>query len=64
LSRNSYAPDYDASYDRLLAMAESSGIGRIVIRATNFLGIDNSYLLGALKARPRRLRGVPSRASG
>jgi predicted TIM-barrel fold metal-dependent hydrolase len=36
LSRNSYAPDYDASYDRLLAMAESNGIGRVVIVQRTF----------------------------
>jgi predicted TIM-barrel fold metal-dependent hydrolase len=54
-----YAPDYDASYDRLLAMAESNGIGRVVIAQPSFLGYDNSYLLGALKAKPGRLRGVP-----
>jgi predicted TIM-barrel fold metal-dependent hydrolase len=54
-----YAPDYDASYDRLLAMAERNGMGRVVIAQPSFLGHDNSYLLGALKARPGRLRGVP-----
>jgi predicted TIM-barrel fold metal-dependent hydrolase len=54
-----YAPDYDASYDRLLAMAESNGIGRVVIAQPSFLGFDNSYLLGALRAKPGRLRGEP-----
>jgi predicted TIM-barrel fold metal-dependent hydrolase len=54
-----YAPDYDASYDRLLATAERNGIGRVVISQPSFLGYDNSYLLSALKARPQQLRGVP-----
>jgi len=31
-----YSPDYDASYDRLLAMAESNGIARVVIAQPEF----------------------------
>jgi predicted TIM-barrel fold metal-dependent hydrolase len=54
-----YVPDYDASYQELLAIAESNGVSRIVIEQPSFLGFDNSYLLGALKARPERFRGVP-----
>ena len=54
-----YVPDYDASYDRLLGMADANGVGRVVIAQPSFLGYDNSYLLGALKAHPDRLRGVP-----
>ena len=59
-----YAPDYDASYDRLLALAEANGIGRVVITQPSFLGHDNSYLFEALRARPDRLRGVPWIAPG
>ena len=59
-----YAPDYDASYDRLLALAETNGIGRVVITQPSFLGYDNSYLFEALRARPDRLRGVPWIAPG
>ncbi len=54
-----YAPDYDASYQRLLATADHNGIGRVVIAQPSFLGYDNSYLLRALAAQPDRLRGVP-----
>lgn len=54
-----YVPDYDASYQRLLATADRNGIGRVVIAQPSFLGYDNSYLLGALAAQPHRLRGVP-----
>ncbi len=54
-----YVPDYDASYQELLAIADGNGIGRIVIEQPSFLGFDNSYLLGALKAQPERFRGVP-----
>ena len=59
-----YAPDYDASYDRLLALAEANGIGRVVITQPSFLGFDKSYLFSALRARPDRLRGVPWIAPG
>ena len=54
-----YVPDYDASDATLLATAERNGVGRVVISQPSFLGFDNSYLLGALKAHPDRLRGVP-----
>ncbi|TDH64065.1 hypothetical protein E2C06_04400 [Dankookia rubra] len=59
-----YAPDYDASYDRLLALAGANGIGRAVITQPSFLGHNNSYLFEALRARPDRLRGVPWIAPG
>jgi predicted TIM-barrel fold metal-dependent hydrolase len=54
-----YKPDYDASYDRLLGMADANGVGKVVIAQPSFLGHDNSYLFSALKAHPDRLRGVP-----
>src|SRR5258708_15293735 len=53
-----YAPDYDASWEALLALATRNGVGRAVILQPSFLGFDNSYLLGALRARPGRLRCV------
>jgi predicted TIM-barrel fold metal-dependent hydrolase len=54
-----YAPDYDASWETLLALAADNAVGRAVILQPSFLGFDNSYLLGALRARPERFRGVP-----
>ena len=54
-----YAPDYDASWQTLLALAEKNAVGRAVILQPSFLGYDNSYLFSALKAEPGRLRGVP-----
>ena len=54
-----YAPDYDASWQTLLALAEKNGAGRAVILQPSFLGYDNSYLFSALKAEPGRFRGVP-----
>jgi predicted TIM-barrel fold metal-dependent hydrolase len=59
-----YAPDHDASYDRLLALAEANGIGRVVITQPSFLGHDNSCLFEALRARPDRLRRAPAAAGG
>ena len=43
----------------LAITADRNGVGRVVISQPSFLGHDNSYLLGALKAHPARLRGVP-----
>ena len=54
-----YAPDYDASWQTLLALADRNGADRAVILQPSFLGYDNSYLFGALRAEPGRLRGVP-----
>lgn len=54
-----YAPDYDASWQTLLALAEQNNVGRAVILQPSFLGFDNSYLFAALRAAPGRFRGVP-----
>lgn len=54
-----YRPDYDASWETLLALAEKNGVGRAVILQPSFLGFDNSYLFEALRAEPDRFRGVP-----
>lgn len=54
-----YAPNYDASWQTLLALAEANGVGRTVLLQPSFLGYDNSYLFDALKAAPQRFRGVP-----
>jgi predicted TIM-barrel fold metal-dependent hydrolase len=54
-----YRPDYDASWETLLALAEKNGVGRAVILQPSFLGFDNSYLFEALRAQPGRFRGVP-----
>jgi predicted TIM-barrel fold metal-dependent hydrolase len=54
-----YVPNYDASWQALLALAAQNKVGRAVILQPSFLGFDNSYLMEALKAEPGRLRGVP-----
>lgn len=54
-----YRPDYDASWETLLALAEKNDVGRAVILQPSFLGFDNEYLFTALRAQPDRFRGVP-----
>ena len=54
-----YAPDYDASWQTLLALAEKNGVGHAVLLQPSFLGFDNTYLFAALRAEPGRFRGVP-----
>jgi len=54
-----YRPDYDASWETLLALAEKNGVGRAVILQPSFLGFDNTYLFETLRAEPGRFRGVP-----
>lgn len=54
-----FYPNYDASWETLLEIAGQNGVGHAVILQPSFLGFDNSYLLGALRARPDRLRGIP-----
>ncbi len=54
-----YRPDYDASWETMLALAEKNGVGRAVMLQPSFLGFDNTYLFKALRAEPGRFRGVP-----
>jgi predicted TIM-barrel fold metal-dependent hydrolase len=54
-----YRPDYEASWQTLLALAEKNGVARTVILQPSFLGFDNSYLFETLRAEPGRFRGVP-----
>src|SRR5260370_27214839 len=54
-----YAPNYDAAWQTLLALAEKNGVGRAVILQPSFLGYDHSYLFSALTAEPGRLRCLP-----
>jgi predicted TIM-barrel fold metal-dependent hydrolase len=54
-----YRPDYDASWETLLALAQQNGVGRAVILQPSFLGFDNAYLFETLRAQPGRFRGVP-----
>lgn len=49
---------YDATPDRYLALLRANGLAGGVLVQPSFLGTDNGYLLAALQAHPRQLRGV------
>ncbi|MDP9931918.1 putative TIM-barrel fold metal-dependent hydrolase [Variovorax paradoxus] len=53
-----HAPDYEATLAEYLALLDAHGISHGVLVQPSFLGLDNSFLLGALRACPGRLRGV------
>ncbi|MCT7312164.1 amidohydrolase [Ralstonia sp. CHL-2022] len=53
-----YAPTYDAPLSAYLAQLDAHGVSHGVLIQPSFLGVDNSYLLAALKQAPQRLRGV------
>ena len=53
-----YAPSYDAPLSAYLAQLDAHGVSHGVLIQPSFLGVDNSYLLAALKQAPQRLRGV------
>lgn len=53
-----YAPGYDAPLAAYLAQLDAHGVSHGVLIQPSFLGVDNSYLLAALKQAPQRLRGV------
>lgn len=53
-----YAPAYDVPLSAYLAQLDAHGVSHGVLIQPSFLGVDNSYLLAALKQAPQRLRGV------
>lgn len=53
-----YAPDYDATPADYVKMLDANGMSHGVLIQPSFLGTDNSYLIGALREYPKRLRGV------
>ncbi|CAN7275500.1 amidohydrolase family protein [Pseudorhodoferax sp. LjRoot39] len=53
-----HAPDYDALLTDYLALLDVHGVSHAVLVQPSFLGTDNRFLLQALRAAPRRLRGV------
>jgi predicted TIM-barrel fold metal-dependent hydrolase len=53
-----YVPAYDARLEDLLALQDASGVTHGVLVQPSFLGTDNSFLLAALDAHSRRLRGT------
>ena len=53
-----HAPDYDATLAAYLALLDAHGVSHGVLVQPSFLGTDNGFLIGALRAAPARLRGV------
>ena len=53
-----HAPDYEAPLAEYLALLDAHGVSHGVLVQPSFLGTDNSFLLGALRTCPARLRGV------
>ena len=53
-----HAPDADATLATYLGLLDAHGVSHGVLVQPSFLGTDNSYLLAALRAVPKRLRGV------
>lgn len=53
-----YAPSYDADLAMYLHECDAVNISHGVLVQPSFLGTDNSYLLDALRAQPKRLRGI------
>lgn len=44
-----YAPSYDATLPAYLAQLDAHGLSHGVLIQPSFLGVDNSYLLAALR---------------
>ena len=53
-----YVPDYAAGLEEWFALQDAAGVTHGVLVQPSFYGTDNSMLLAALAAHPRRLRGV------
>jgi predicted TIM-barrel fold metal-dependent hydrolase len=53
-----HGPDHDATPAAYLALLDAHGVSHGVLVQPSFLGTDNGFLLGALRACPQRLRGV------
>jgi predicted TIM-barrel fold metal-dependent hydrolase len=53
-----YVPDYDATAADFLRLLDAHALSHGVLVQPSFLGIDNSYLVAALREHPSRLRGV------
>jgi len=53
-----HAPDYDATPADFSALLDAHGVSHALLVQPSFLGTDNRFLLDAIRARPRRLRGV------
>jgi predicted TIM-barrel fold metal-dependent hydrolase len=57
-ARRRYTPAYDAPLAAFLAVLDTHGVAEAVLVQPSFLGTDNSFMLAAIKAAGRRLRGI------
>ncbi len=53
-----HEPNHDATLTAYLALLDAHGVSHGVLVQPSFLGTNNDFLLAALRACPRRLRGV------
>ncbi|GGM17140.1 amidohydrolase family protein [Pseudomonas asuensis] len=53
-----YSPDYDALVESYLAHLEHCGLSHGVLVQPSFLGINNNFMVAALRVYPERLRGT------
>lgn len=53
-----YCPEYTASVEDYIEQLDNHGFNQGVLIQPSFLGTDNSYMLAALAAQPKRLKGV------
>ena len=53
-----HAPKYSFTHDELIATLDKHGVERAVIAAASPWGDYNDYMLAALRAHPKRLRGT------
>ncbi len=53
-----HAPDYSFTHEQLIEIMDAHGIERAMIAAASPWGDYNDYILAALRAHPKRLRGT------
>lgn len=53
-----HSPDFDAPLADYLGLLDAHAVSHAVLVQPSFLGTDNTFLLAALQANTRRLRGV------
>ena len=58
LPTSRYRPEYTASVEDYIEQLDKHGFNQGVLIQPSFLGTDNSYMLAALSAHPKRLKGV------
>ena len=57
-AQSRYVLEYDATIDQWEKFATPGGFEGGVIVQPSFLGVDNSFLLAAIRLEPNKLRGI------